>query len=87
LLATNECVAKDVLGGSWEDPPDRWDEMLRAIGDWRPDNNTMPSLASHPMRVVGWATFSQDSDSLEAIHEYAGHAALHVAISQRSLDC
>jgi hypothetical protein len=86
-IASNECVLKDVLGGSWEDPPERWDEMERAIEAWRPDNNTMPSLASHPMRIVGWATFSQSSDSLEEIHTYAGHAALHIAISQRSLDC
>jgi len=36
-LAANECVERDVLGGSWDDPGDRWDTMLTAIDDWRPD--------------------------------------------------
>jgi hypothetical protein len=86
-LASNECVAADVLGGSWIDPAERWREMSSAIGDWRPDHNTMPSLASHPMRIVGWATFTQESDSLDLAHEYAGHAMLHIDISLRALDC
>ena len=86
-LSANDCVVQDVLGGSWADPPMRWSEMLDAIDDWRPNNNTMPTLASHPMRVVGWATFTLNSDSLEAAHEYAGHANLHVNISRRALEC
>ena len=86
-LAGNDCVVRDVLGGSWADPGMRWDEMLSAIDDWRRDNNTMPTLASHPMRVVGWATFTLNSDSLDEAHEYAGHADLHVNISRRALDC
>jgi hypothetical protein len=61
--------------------------MLTAIDAWRPDNNTMPTLPSHPMRVVGWATFALDSDSLDEAHEYAGHAKLHVDISVRALSC
>jgi hypothetical protein len=86
-LSENECVVRDVLGGSWVDPRARWAEMLDAIYDWRPNSNTMPTLASHPMRVVGWATFALDSDSLDDAHEYAGHANLHVNISRRALDC
>ncbi len=85
--SSNPCVAQDVLGGSWGDPRAAWDEMLFAIDAWEPGNNTMPSLQSHPMRVVGWATFTLGSDSLEMAHEYAGHARLHVDISERALDC
>ena len=87
LLAPNACVLKDVLGGSWDDPGSRWDEMDSAIARWRPDNNTMPSLASHPMRVVGWATFTMASGSLDEALEYAGHANIHVVVSRRALDC
>lgn len=86
-LADNECVVADVLGGAWDDPGARWTEMINAIDDWRPDNNTMPSLASHPMRIVGWATFTLASDSIDEAHEYAGHAQLHVDTSLDALDC
>ncbi len=91
-LVDNSCVERDVLGGSWDDPSARWAEMTSAIEAWRPDGNTMPTLASHPMRVVGWATFTLDTDpasddALELAHEYSGHAALHVAISTDALDC
>jgi hypothetical protein len=61
--------------------------MINAIDDWRPDNNTMPSLASQPMRIVGWATFTLASDSLDEAHEYAGRAQLHVDTSLDALDC
>lgn len=86
-LVSNECVNADVLGGSWDEPEARWGEMLKAIDEWRPDHNTMPSLASHPMRIVGWSTFTTDSGSLDLAHEYAGHAKLHIDISLRALDC
>ena len=91
-LADNSCIERDVLGGPWNDPLARWAEMTAAIEAWRPDANTMPTLASHPMRVVGWATFTLDTDpgaqdALELAHEYAGHAALHVAISADALAC
>ncbi len=86
-LEDNECVLRDVLGGAWDEPLERWDEMLDAIDAWRPGNNTMPTLASHPMRVVGWATFTLASDSLDEAHEYAGHAKLHVDVSVRALEC
>ena len=91
-LADTSCITRDVLGGSWDDPAARWDQMNAAITDWRPDANTMPTLTSHPMRVVGWSTFTLDIDptdpeALDLAHEYAGHAALHVAISSDALDC
>ena len=91
-LATTVCVERDVLGGSWDDPTARWDEMNAAITAWRPEANTMPTLASHPMRVVGWSTFTLDThpsdpEALDLAHEYAGHAALHVAISADALAC
>ena len=91
-LADNSCIERDVLGGPWNDPLARWAAMTAAIEAWRPDANTMPTLASHPMRVVGWATFTLDTDpgaqdALELAHEYAGHAALHVAISADALTC
>ena len=86
-LETNECIVSDVLGGTWVDPGAEWGAMLSAIDEWRPSNNTMPTLASHPMRIVGWATFTLGSESLDEAHEYAGHAKLHVDISDRALDC
>lgn len=86
-LPGNECVGRDVLGGSWDDPGAEWDAMVAAIDAWRPDNNTMPTLGSHPMRIVGWATFTLGSNSLEEAREYGGHAKLHVDVALRSLDC
>ena len=86
-LAANACVERDVLGGAWADPGSEWGAMLTAIDNWRTDNNTMPTLASHPMRIVGWATFTLRSDSLDEAHEYGGHAKLHVDVALRSLDC
>jgi len=86
-LSGNECVRADVLGGPWVDPAAEWATMERAIEEWRPNRNTMPTLASHPMRVVGWATFTLEATSVEAAHEYAGHARLHVDISRRAADC
>lgn len=85
--AGNTCVERDVLGGPWDDPAARWGEMTTAIDAWRPEANTMPALASHPMRVVGWSTFTLGSDSLDEAHEYASHAAIHVRISADALAC
>jgi len=86
-LEPNECIDNDVLGGSWSDPMAEWDKMIVAIDQWRPDNNTMPTLDSHPMRVVGWATFTLGTDSLDDAHEYGGHAKLHVDVTLDALDC
>ncbi len=85
--ASSECLGRDVLGSTAGDANAGWSEMEAAIEAWRPNNNTMPSLASHPMRIVGWATFTQASTSLEEAHEYAGHAQLHVDVALAALDC
>ena len=47
----------------------------------------MQTLPSHSVRVVGWTTSTLATDSLDAAHEYAGHAQLHVNISRAVLDC
>lgn len=86
-LAGTDCVVRDVLGGSWDDPRSRWRTMTDAIDAWRPDDNTMPTLPSHPMRIVGWATFTLASDSLDEARTYAGHAAIHVRVSRDALEC
>jgi len=84
----NSCVEADVLGGSWEEPGDRWDTALAAYEEWTPASNTMPTLPSHPQRVVGWATFTLATDDLDAAHEYAGHARIHVGVSRAAVeDC
>jgi len=83
-LGSAPCVERDVLGGSWEDPTNRWLILSQAIEEWAPRNNTFPSLPSHPMRVVGWATLTQSGTFEEAI-EYSGHADLHVDISRNAM--
>ena len=85
--AANDCVTADVLGPAADDPAAAWSEMASAIEAWRPDRNTMPSLASHPMRVVGWATFTLASDDLDEAREDAGHAGLHVRVTDSALTC
>lgn len=79
------CVRRDVLGGDWDDPAARWAMLSEAIAQWAPDHNTFPSLPSHPMRIVGWATLAQSATFDNAI-EYAGHAKLHVDVSRDALD-
>ena len=86
-LADNECIVADVLGGAWDDPSERWSAMQTTIDAWTTDNNTMPSLASHPMRIVGWATLTLATDSLDEALEYGGHAQLHVDESLAAIDC
>lgn len=78
----NPCVERDVLGGAWDDPEGRWDEFSATLAEWAPGNNTMPRLPSHPQRVVGWATLTLGSHSLDDAREYAGHAQLHVDITR-----
>jgi hypothetical protein len=78
------CLQPDVLGGEWDDPSARWAELTTAIAEWSPTNNTFPSLASHPMRIVGWATLTQTA-TLDDAHEYAGHAALHVNVADTAI--
>jgi hypothetical protein len=79
-----ECVDPDVLGGDWDDPVARWALLAEAIDQWAPDNNTFPSLPSHPMRIVGWAALTQSGTFDEAI-EYSGHADLHVDVTRDAL--
>ena len=82
-IGPSVCVVRDVLGSTADDAAAGWAETLAAIDAWDPDNNTMPSLLSHPMRVVGWASFTLASDDLDDAHEYAGHAQLHVDVADR----
>ena len=83
----NECVVNEVLGGSWDDPAGRWATMQTAIDDWTTANNTMSNLPSRPMRIVGWATFTLATDSLDDAQSYGGQAALEVVQSLDTLDC
>jgi hypothetical protein len=80
------CIERDILGGSWDDPDARWATLQTAIDAWAPANNTFPSLPSHPQRIVGWATLTLETSSLETAHEYAGHAQLHVDVSQAAVE-
>ncbi len=73
----NSCMIADVLGGDFSQAASRWATMDRAIANWRADNNTFPSLPSHPQRIVGWATLSLKRANLVQAKEYAGHAQLH----------
>lgn len=82
------CVERDVLGGSWDDPAARWEELDTRITAWSETVNTFPALASHPQRVVGWASLTLATSSLELAREYASHAQLHVRVAREALnDC
>lgn len=89
----NACVEADVLGGPWDDSAARWATAQDVYDRWTPADNTMPELASHPQRIVGWATLTlalddADPDALATAHEYAGHAQLHVDVSVAAVeDC
>ncbi len=80
------CVERDVLGGSWDDPAARWQEVRTRIAAWSETDNTFPALASHPQRVVGWASLTLATPSLELAREYAGHAQLHVRVTLEALE-
>lgn len=86
-LGARACVDRDVLGGSWQDPARRWAEMISAIDAWRRESNTMPTLQSHPMRVVGWASFALATESLGEAREYSSHARIHTGIARTALTC
>lgn len=79
---SNPCVMRDVLGSTASDATAGWAETHAAIDAWRPDANTMPTLASHPMRIISWATFTLESVDRGEAHEDAGHAQLHVVVSR-----
>lgn len=86
-LVDNECIEADVLGGSWDDPAARWAELDAAIAAWGPDNNTIPDVASNPMRIVGWATLAQATDSLEEAREFGTRAKTNITLSIAAIDC
>ncbi len=83
--AANSCAARDLLGGSWEDPAARWAIFQSKIVAWQPGNNTFPTLPSHAQRVVGWATLTLKSADLKTAREFAVHAKIHVDVSQAAL--
>lgn len=80
-----DCVVRDILGGSWNEPSKRWAVLDTAIKSWSPSRNTFPMLPSHPQRIVGWATLALSTDSLAMAKEYGGHAQLHINVSSNSL--
>ncbi len=81
----NLCVARDLLGGTWEDPARRWSLLQARIAAWRPNNNTFPTLPSHAQRIVGWASLTLRSSDLKTAREHAGHANIHVEVSGTAL--
>lgn len=83
--AFGACVTRDVLGGSWGDPQARWAELDDKIAAWSPTNNPFPTLASHPQRIVGWATLAINATTLDEALEYAGHAHLHIDVAQQAV--
>ncbi len=79
------CVLRDVLGGSWDRPKERWGELLTRIEEWSATNNRFPELPSHAQRTAGWATLTLSATSIEEAREYAGHAVGHAAIVTQAL--
>ncbi len=68
-LAGCAAVDRDVLGGDWATPADRWDILQTAITDWEPSNDTFPSLPSHPQRIC------EASPSFSLIRQLGGQWA------------
>lgn len=79
------CVVRDILGGSWEQPIQRWSMLEVAISRWTTSRNTMPSLASHPQRIVGWATLALASDQLSTARTFGEHAQIHSNVSRAAV--
>lgn len=80
------CVTRDVLGGSWDDPERRWSILEAAIKAWTSSRNTMPTLPSHPQRIVGWATLALARDRLTEVREFGEHAQIHSDVSKAALN-
>lgn len=80
-----ECVTADVLGGSWDDPSAKWGELDDVLSRWTESNNTMPELASHAQRVIGWARLTMDTDDVAEARTFAGHAGIHVRVMRDAL--
>ena len=72
------CAGPDLLGGDWDDPAGRWADLTGRIAAWSPTANSLPELASHAQRTVGWAQLTLMSEDLSAAREFSGHAQLHV---------
>ncbi len=82
------CVVRDVLGGSWAKPGERWAILGTAIADWSKSNNTFPALPSHPQRIVGWASLTLNGADLATAREYGGHARIHIDVAKKAYaDC
>ncbi len=79
------CVARDVLGGSWREPAERWSMLDAAIRSWSASKNTFPALPSHPQRIAGWATLALSTNNLITAREYGGHALLHIDITRKAV--
>lgn len=73
----NKCIDRDVRGGDWSDPIARWALLDQAISSWSKTNNPFPTLPSHAQRIVGWATLTLRTDSLEEAKVLGGHAKIH----------
>ncbi|MDQ3079159.1 MAG: hypothetical protein M3R03_04080 [Pseudomonadota bacterium] len=78
------CVVRDILGGSWNEPFKRWSILDAAIKSWTRSHNTFPTLPSHPQRIVGWATLTFSTNNLVTAREYGGHAQLHIDVSTKA---
>lgn len=87
LVVDNECVEADVLGGSWDDPAARWAELDAAIENWSPENDTISTLASQPMQIVGWATLAISTDVLDEARAFGSLAAANLETSLDAGDC
>ncbi len=77
-----DCITEDILGGSWDDPNARWAELDEVVEAWSPDRNTMPRLASHAQRIVGWALLTLRTDDLAQARTFGSHAQIHVRVSR-----
>ena len=76
-------ISDVILGdvGSWRSPAARWDEIDAVVAAWRPDENTLPSLDGHLMRVVGWSLLTLRSNSATDVRSYARHGVIHTGLS------
>lgn len=79
------CVERDVLGGSWPYPAARWEDVRSRLARWREADNTFPALPSHPSASSGGRALALGSTSMEASHEYARHARLHLTITMEAV--
>lgn len=76
------CVVRDILGGDWEQPAQRWSLLETAIKEWSPSTNTFPRLRSHPQRIAGWATLTLASKQVSMAREFGSHAQIHSTVSR-----